>query len=310
MDVLIAESGGTKTDWLGFQAHRPPRQMKCEGLNPNLTQWRTIQERLQQFANLHALDEIDQLFFFGAGLGTAQNLEQMTTLIKSVLKTTKRVIVADDLKAAALATLGFQPGYTCILGTGSVAIKFDGKKVASRRGGLGYLLEDDGSGSRLGQVFLKKLLNNQLEPSLVEKHDHFFNCNHQKLRQKIYQSKNPVEQFTNQIPFLSQERLHPQVREILTHQFNLFISYTLKPLLNESGQPIIFMGGISREFEDLIVEIGRTHQLELSCLKAPPIFALAKNLLGELTASQHLNRANTFFELEENALTPAYKSLG
>jgi len=57
-----------------------------------------------------------------------------------------RVVVVNDALAALVAGAGEQPGVVIVAGTGSIAYGRDAAGRASRAGGWGYLLGDEGGG--------------------------------------------------------------------------------------------------------------------------------------------------------------------
>ena len=72
------------------------------------------------------------------------------------------VFVASDVHAAGFATVGSGSGAVAILGTGSVLAIFENGKLCELRGGLGYILGDEGSGFYFGKLVLENLLNGNL----------------------------------------------------------------------------------------------------------------------------------------------------
>lgn len=67
-----------------------------------------------------------------------------------------RVSVTSDVEAAHSGALGGNPGLLISAGTGSIVFGTDAKGRRVRRGGLGPLLGDEGSGFWLGREYLKR----------------------------------------------------------------------------------------------------------------------------------------------------------
>lgn len=294
MDLWIAESGGTKTDWLGLDRTQAPIQFSSPGLNPNVIGWDMVHQHLAALRDQLPCSPTSQIFFYGAGLGNPEARAQMLAALTQHLTHQAKCHVASDLEAAALAGLGERPGVVGILGTGSVAIRFDGKQITQRRGGLGYLLGDDGGGSQLGQVFLRALLSGSLPADISQAHQDFFGEPLETWTQRVYATANPVPVFTEQIPFLSQLRKHPQIEALLKRQFECFFVNTLLPLVATSEDRVVLLGGIAGEFPDFILSCAAACQVRPVIVSQRPILPLARTLLANLEQGSRFNTANIF----------------
>lgn len=294
MDIWIADSGGTKTDWLGLDRQKEPRHFKSEGLNPNVFGWRGIRLTLTGIARELMNLPMGRLFFFGAGLGIPTDRKHMAQLLTKHLAPQIDCQVKTDLEGSALAALGSQAGIVGILGTGAVAFRYNGKQVVERRGGLGYLLGDEGSACALGQNFLKHLLTHQLDPQIVKAHCKYFSSSIQLWQHKVYAASSPVAIFTSQIPFLSRYQEHPQIRHILQSQFQIFFQQTLGPLATSGQGPLVLLGGIAREFTHILRQSAAQRGLTFACPSQPPIWAMAHAVSASLGNPTSLNRAGIF----------------
>ena len=162
--VLIADSGGTKTDWcLICESHfyffstesYHPNTLSCPSKLDLIQFWKDLTQKLA--ISCH---------FYGAGCSTEEN----QTKIKIHFTTEANFIhfeVASDLVAAGIALLGKEEGYVGILGTGSVLTYYKNKQITEIIGGFGYLLGDEGSGYYFGKLVIQKYLNNELSEALT-----------------------------------------------------------------------------------------------------------------------------------------------
>lgn len=291
MDTLIAESGGTKTDWLRIRGEDPPELIRSEGLNPNVVGWELVQKRLLVFAEAIEDLPIGRLYFFGAGLALAADQARMTRMIRKILSPQIELHLGTDLEGAALAGLNQKPGVVGILGTGSVAFKFDGTAITDRRGGHGYLLGDEGSGSGLGQEFLKHLMAQRFDANLNHAHLEYSEKTPAQWRRAIYQAPSPLPFFTVQAPFMSQFRDHPQIQKILHDQFEAFFKDTVRPLMEPEPLPLVLFGGISREFSDILKPW--CEKLGWSCRipDKPPIWGLAEAIRSRIDHESGISTA-------------------
>lgn len=155
---VIAESGGTKTDWLLILDGKVAERRTTSGLHPSVID----SEKHVDFAK-----DWDQypdwpqypLFFFGAGCFRDEGKKIVSDLLASVFE--KRTVFS-DLHAAAISLFGDNSGWFAILGTGSVLGFWNGREVAEVIGGLGYKLGDEGSGFYFGKLVLEAAKNGTL----------------------------------------------------------------------------------------------------------------------------------------------------
>lgn len=158
--VLIAESGGTKTDWVLLESGKVIATFKSESFHPRVIDESIKKKEFTEFIN--SLDVFNtSLYFFGAGCQDKSVADKISLLFEQL--NFKSVHVKSDLYAAALALYQGKPGWFAIMGTGSVLCYFDGKEIKTIKGGLGYLLGDEGSGFYFGKLLIESYLRNELD---------------------------------------------------------------------------------------------------------------------------------------------------
>lgn len=148
---IIAESGGTKTDWVLIQNGLIIDRRTTESYHP-IRLDDDFRERMledwKQFTSWVGLP----LYFFGAGCFNDSGRQVALSMLSEVFQ---HIYVRSDLDAAAIALYGNRPGYFAILGTGSVFAHWDGSSITSIKGGLGYQEGDEGSGYYFGKLVLQ-----------------------------------------------------------------------------------------------------------------------------------------------------------
>lgn len=162
--VLIADSGGTKTDWCLITADHC-YFFSTESYHPNTLSSPSKLELIPFWKDLTQKLAVS-CHFYGAGCSTEEN----QTKIKNHFTSEANFIqfdVASDLVAAGIALLVKEEGYVGILGTGSVLTYYKNTQIAEIIGGFGYLLGDEGSGYYFGKLVLQKYLNNELSEALT-----------------------------------------------------------------------------------------------------------------------------------------------
>ncbi|MCB1053665.1 MAG: hypothetical protein KDC71_23885 [Acidobacteria bacterium] len=252
--ILLAESGGSKTDWLFWDDHQVT-SLKTVGFNPNVLPLGEIRRILMDqvvpwIGPLHP----QRIYFFGAGMGQSGNRLLIGNELRHHFQP-EELCVETDLLAAAYAGLGKNPGLMAIMGTGSVAFRYDGRMICERHGGWGYILGDEGGGSALGRTLIRKYLEKALSPHLVAAFQAHLGLEDEEILQRVYQSNPPAQFLAAQVPFIAQTQDDPGIREILVHQFNAFLELYLLPLKPQPTDGLVLIGGVARTFAPLIQEL-------------------------------------------------------
>ena len=77
------------------------------------------------FQLVNIKDQVEQIYFYGAGCGTAKPVAILKEVMASIF-TNARINIDEDMVVAIYASSGNKPAMVCILGTGSNSCYFDG----------------------------------------------------------------------------------------------------------------------------------------------------------------------------------------
>lgn len=147
--ILIADSGGSKTDWalvsLPTDTSKCVLRVRTQGLNPFHQSKDVILHTLEQELipalikateqNNNSLRKTDiaklvtQIYFYGAGC--TKNLSPIVSEALSMAFPSASVKVESDLLGAAHAVCGHEAGIACILGTGANSCQYDGEQIVA-----------------------------------------------------------------------------------------------------------------------------------------------------------------------------------
>ena len=146
---LIIDSGSTKTDWIAINGSNNILLVtQTLGLNPQVLTEAIIEERIINNYDLYRVrNEVDSIYFYGAGCGTEPPRKLMGDVLKSIFKNASISVKEDTFAAVYAITDPGDPSIVCILGTGSNCSFFDGENVHQEITSLGYILMDDASGN-------------------------------------------------------------------------------------------------------------------------------------------------------------------
>jgi glucosamine kinase len=274
MGLLIADSGATKTEWC-FLSSGKKKTLQTQGLSPYFVNTAQITEILQkELAPKLKKQVIEEVFFFGTGCSNPVNNAIMRKGIKGVFPDA-HVHVDHDMSGAALSLCHNSKGVACILGTGSSACYFDGKKVKKSRTGLGYALGDEGSGAYLGRKVIQYYLYETFDEEMRGAFDQEFNTSRVEILENVYKKPFPNRYLATFARFLAQNRGHYMVENIIEDGINdFFFHHIIK--FNESWKyPIHFVGGVAWGFRDVVSNLCHNYGLQQGRILQRPMDGLA-----------------------------------
>lgn len=278
MAFLIADGGGSKTDWMWI-TDAQKRLLRTVGLNPNLVSQEEIAQVFQnEVIPWLAGEQPEQIAYFSAGLGSDHHQAVLAALLKRRFPSADKIEVGCDITGAGLACFGRTRGLVGILGTGSAAFIMDDGQVQERRGGLGYLIGDEGGGVSLGRAFIRALMEGKCSQALMDEHQLWSGIPREELIRHVYAQDKPHGFLAQQTRFLAMYQDTQEVRAVLDPCWDLFLEETLKPL-HHGGLPIKLTGGVAGAFAGAIQELAHHHGLgTLTIMTGKPVEALAASL--------------------------------
>ena len=271
MAILIADSGGTKTDWRlldqGFV-----HQFITDGFNP----YSRPKSKFVDQIKLHLGQRfygIKKLFFYGAGLNGDQILNALHTQLQNELNI-PNVFLESDLLAAARASCLHSEGITCILGTGSNSGYYDGQVIAHQIPSLGYILGDEGSGATLGKELLKMVVRGDLNEDLFDRFSTRFAIGLEEILNKVYRSESPTEFLSSFSKFIFQNQKDPQMYNLVYVTFKTFFDSVLMKYKDVSIKPIHFTGSVAFYYSNILRQLGNDLGLSIRTITESPIAGL------------------------------------
>lgn len=192
--LLIADSGGTKTDWCYIDSNQKRHFFTSESYHPS--NWSDdFIERIKNYWDQFPEYKSAELHFFCAGCLKPEKSEELITIFHKIGFT--KVNVKSDLHAAGIALYGNKNGSVAILGTGSVYFEWKNSKVTNIKGGKGFEIGDEGSGFYFGKLLFQAYENSKLT---VEQKKIFENNIDVESLKKALLNQNEVKKQFSQIP--------------------------------------------------------------------------------------------------------------
>lgn len=266
---LIADSGATKCEWC-LVTSSTTQTVITGGISPYFLDERQIVQLLKDdlLPNLETA-AVDEVHFYGTGLGNPKNVATMVRALNSLFPTAT-VEATTDMLAAARALCGKEKGIACILGTGANSCYYDGKSIAKNIASLGYVLGDEGSGAHLGKKVLQHFLYNTFDEDLQSRFDAKFVTTYMEILENVYKKPFPNRYLASFATFLSENRGHYMVENIIEDGLNDFFFNHLNKYAESWTMAINFVGGVASAFEDVLQELCNNYGLQRgTVLKAP-----------------------------------------
>ncbi|MBL0020687.1 MAG: hypothetical protein IPP17_30700 [Bacteroidetes bacterium] len=284
---LLAESGGTKTQWYLYDAQGLQREFRTSGFNPNVQSATEIEA--QQRADWGQELPVGlglQLDFTVRVLGH-QGTEAIVRGILTSLFPGLTLNLRTDMLAAALATCGDAPGIVCILGTGSNCCFWDGQKITGNLGSHGYLFSDEGSGADLGRAIVSAALNGELPHHIEHKFRDWAGKPFLEIRTEIYHSPKINAALAHYSRFLAEHLDDPTIRMMVVARFMAFLNRTVLRMRDYRQTPIHFVGSISEVYQAPLREALSMLQLAPASVTAAPGEKLLAYHVSKLKGEAH-----------------------
>lgn len=278
--ILIADSGSTKTDWLFIKPDGERLEFHTDGINPARDTRDIIYNVLyhQLLTQIPQTIEPKAVYFYGAGC-----IEPFSKAVQNVIKELFcgcHVEVESDLLGAARALCGHKPGIACILGTGSNSCLYDGKDIVEHTPPLGYILGDEGSGSYLGKTLLNGLFKGTLPEALKEEFCSEYQLTLPRIIERIYRQPAANAFLASLVPFIVKHRSDSAIHGMLIEAFLLFLQRNIA-IYRHKEMPINCVGGIAYQFAEEFEEAIAAEGMQIGRILRRPIEEIVQYHLQE-----------------------------
>lgn len=273
--ILLADSGSSKCEWCIAYDGKEQRFFTI-GISPYFL----LPEEITALLHKEVMPvtegfDITSVFFYGTGLGNDQNIN----IIRGVLEKEfmhATIHCETDLLGAARATSKAERGVTCIIGTGCNSCFYDGYEIVKNIPSLGYVLGDEGSGAYLGRQVLRYYLYGLFDQELINNFDHSFNISLQNILNKVYKEHRPNQFLSSFTMFLTNNRGHKQVEEIIENGLNDFFTHHILQYNESLSYPVHFVGSVANGFKDVIHLLCSRYAIEPGTFLKEPMGGLVK----------------------------------
>lgn len=254
--IMISESGSTKCDSILLNAKgQEVTRFTTMGFNPYFHTAELIYDELGKVSALQSFgSQIQFVFFYGAGCSSAALNDIVKQGISKALPTAE-VKVDHDLLAAAYSTYRGVPQISCIIGTGSNSVFFDGRHIYEEVPALAYILGDEGSGSYLGKKLLSTYLYKKLPPDLLRSFESEFGLSKDEIIYSVYNRPNANVWLASFAKFFGENKNHEWIRRVVKEGFEAFRDIHILCFKEAQSSEVNFVGSVAFHFRDILQSV-------------------------------------------------------
>lgn len=271
--ILIADSGGSKTDWRLLQRDGTIGQASAPGFNPYYQPIDDLRKNIKEILLPLVNEKVLKIFFYGAGVSSEKN--------QAVIKDTfleffpeAQIEIGWDLLAAARALCGHEPGIACIMGTGSNSCLYDGEKITGNVANLGWILADEGSGANIGRKFLVDYLRGTMPESVAAPFKKRFPLTREEFLEKVYQEEKPSAFLASFAKFIFQHLKDRYCYELVYNSFTEFYENNVMKYPGYADLKVHFTGSIAFYFSDILRQVANDKGITVKNILEGPIAGL------------------------------------
>jgi N-acetylglucosamine kinase-like BadF-type ATPase len=273
--ILIADSGGSKTDWRLVLENGKIEQASSPGFNPYYQPIEDLNRIIDGILlpKIPQKQEVGEIYFYGAGVSSEKN---QLTIKNAFLEffPKAQIEIGWDLLAAARALCGTEPGIACIMGTGSNSCLYDGKNIIDNVANLGWILADEGSGANIGRKFLVDYLRKKFPDELARQFHARFPYTREEFLEKVYQEEKPSAFLASFAKFIFQHLKEPYCYQLIYSSFAEFYENNVMKYENYQNLKVHFTGSIAFYFSDILRQVANDKRITVKNILEGPIAGL------------------------------------
>ncbi|MFD1770301.1 hypothetical protein [Sphingobacterium suaedae] len=280
--IVVVFSGSRYADWRIADKNRVLHGFRTSGINSYIQDERYILQLLNKSNHLiNNAEKIRKIYFFGAGASSVDRQEKIERVFAQFFKNAK-VKASHDVLASAISTFGDEKGVVGIIGSGSNAAYYNGKKLLPNNYGLGYILADEGSTNWLGRQLLKDFLTETMPTGVREKLLQKYNLDRRLILDRVYYNPNPNLFLTSFADFIYDNREEPYMTQHIKKGLEIYVKTYLLPL-SESypDSQFNFTGSVANNYADWLREVGSEYGLNIGSIIKEPVQNLVKYYINK-----------------------------
>lgn len=273
--IYLAESGSTKCDAVFLSKDgNEIRRIRTIGFNPYFHDRQFVAKEIIKVPDVVELGpEVTEVHFYGAGCSSPELNIEIAEGLKAGFPNAE-IYVGHDLRASAYATWTGKPQVTCILGTGSNCVYYDGDNLVPGNSGYGFIIGDEGSASYIGKRLIRAYLYQQMSPELHKEFEDTYELSESLIREKVYAPTGANVFLGSFAPFAHKHLDKPFFYRLVFNGFKEFIETQVLAFPKAKEVPISFVGSIAYHFETVLSDVLDYFDLEKGPIIRRPVDGL------------------------------------
>lgn len=263
--ILIADGGSTKVDWIALNKDKSEKfKTRTEGLNPAIIEKDILKQRVLANADINpVIEEVTQVFFYGAGCGTDNAVATLKEVFSTIF-THAEIVVAEDMLAAVYAASQGDPAIVCILGTGSNSCYFDGETIFNCTISLGWAIMDEASGNYFGKKLIRDYYYKIMPEEIRAKFQEDFNLEPDYIKNELYKGDAPNTYLATHSAFMFEFKDHDYIIGLIEKGVEEFFRYRVLPYRKDKETPIYFIGSVAYYFSNILEKVAKKFGLNFA----------------------------------------------
>lgn len=271
MKKLIADSGSTKTIWIGLDDNQEQFRFATRGINPFYVDTQEIIGMLRNEVPAEFQQTaFDRLYFYGAGCSIPDRTQRVEQALQKIWPKS-HIEVRHDLLAAARGALLRERGVVAIMGTGSNSAFYDGKEIVKNVKSLGFALGDEGSGADIGRRFLKLFYYGLLDSDIAEAAREEMQMHPDTYHSRLFDAPYMNREVAKWTRFIASNSTAEIIDKTVKASFSDFFEMQLSRYIGmEGAEAISAVGSVSVVFEKEFREVAEANAFSVAqCHKNP-----------------------------------------
>ncbi len=250
--LLIADSGGTKTDWRLIINREVSSSIKTLGINPYYLSEEQIRNEIRaNFPDKSINERISRLFFYGAGCSGREKQEVIQSVLEEFFGKAD-IVIDTDILGAARSLCKYKPGIACVIGTGSGSCLYDGAKILASIPSLGFILGDEGGGAYMGKRLLQDYLRGDMPEDIISHLRTEFEINKDIVLENVNRRPMPGRYLASFAEFIHQHIRSEYIHELVSQSFSVFMDHYIIRYPNYQSYAVYFSGSVAFYFADIL----------------------------------------------------------
>ncbi len=273
--ILIADSGGSKTDWRLLKKDGTIGQAHTPGFNPYYQPidhlYNMVRDTLVEQVGHD--EPVKKIFYYASGASSDKNKALIRDTFNEFFPGAE-VEVDWDLMAAARALCGHEPGIACIIGTGSNTCFYDGEKITEQVANLGWILADEGSGTNIGRQLLVAYLRGKLPATLAAQFKARYPLTREEFLEKVYHEEKPSAFLASFMKFIFQHIKEPYCYKLVYDNFAHLYEENVMRYPGYKNLKVHFTGSVAFYFSDILRQVANDRGITVKNILETPIAGL------------------------------------